>query len=118
MGLFGRYFYIADDHGYASDLHPSLGTISNQRADDLVENHKHILGPPLEITRKNIGTQQLRRVSNPNWHSTSWLLLDEAKQSLSHFGYKLDQGITRNLHCFYRDGNIGISITDLADLDL
>ncbi|MCR9202825.1 MAG: hypothetical protein NXI04_29625 [Planctomycetaceae bacterium] len=86
-----RFFYVADDHDYRDHFEPSLGTITNQKADELIESGKSFLGPPLEISRYKLGSQALRRVSNPTWHSPSWLRLDEIHESLAHFDYPLSK---------------------------
>ena len=67
-----------------------MATITNEAADQLLRDGLSVLGPPFEIWRGK-GREELRRVSHPDWHSTSWLTLSEVYASLEHFALPVDK---------------------------
>lgn len=79
--VYNRYFHLVDDGSYDSRLEPSLPRISKEKADEWLRDGLSTLGPP---------NAKLQRVSNPDWHSPSWLTLDEIYRSLAHFGLNIN----------------------------
>lgn len=91
FAVMNRFFHIVDDHADQRDLRPDLRTISQKEADEWLMSGKSIIGPPFVTFSSNHGERELRRVSSPDWHSASWLMLEEVHESLAHFNSPIEK---------------------------
>ena len=112
-----RYFHLVDDRESEFDkpleLYPSLSIITTKKADQWLQEGCSFLGDSQETSRD--GKQAfLQRVSHPNWHSCSWLTLEEIYKSLKHyeldipelhFEFRLVLNIMKEIEQEYGDGH-------------
>jgi hypothetical protein len=85
-----RYYHVVKDPAYSKkrfdptdDFLGSLPAVSLKKARQWVEEGLSQWGPNEGDWQDGLSWD---RVSNPDWHTTSWLSLGEIHRSLEHFG--------------------------------
>ncbi len=92
--VISRYYHLVDDNlGFANSLLPVLPSVTGEQARLWVKQGVSHCGKPFMTDNRGNGRKskeiERRRVSDPAWHSASWLTLAEVYDSLAHFNLEV-----------------------------
>jgi hypothetical protein len=90
-----RYYCVVSDPNF-KDLHlDSTGEfqaeVTQQQAEEWIRKGLSHYGKRVTNSTALYGSPERKRVSNADWHSASWLFLDEIHHCLQHFGLSVDE---------------------------
>jgi hypothetical protein len=95
FGVSERYYCVVSDPKF-KDLHldPTgdfQDEVTSEQAEEWIRKGLSHYGKRVSNISPRFGLPERKRVSNADWHSASWLFLDEIHQCLQHFGLKVDE---------------------------